>query len=428
MTNIYAFVFQSLGGRRMAQIDQDVEGVFTYNASRVHHPCLTQIHIILDHNVSADNGSHDTPSDQDYQTFYDVAQFVTGLILYPIICFVGITGNILTLVVLSRPKMATSTNVFLIALAAADLIKLLNDTLYFIVSILMRTSPIAGNEMMGYMYPFSHYIFNESVCVASWLTVCVGIERYIYVCHASKVRQWCTISRNKAISGAVFVVMSLVAVPSALRYKRISVWDSDLNRTMFEIELTELGRDPHFSNIYIWFINLLRSVIPLCLLVVLNCCIITSLRKQKVKGKVTGKKTITFMLIIVIVVFLVCVTPDAIMSTVFGFGYVEANNLVKGIREFTDTLLAVNSAANFIVYCLCSVNFRNTFYQIFFRHPHKHGDRDEESKFIHSQRPHNGDSPTLELRGSTNDVLHLEEKPFAHVNHITMYHGPQQQV
>ena len=107
----------------------------------------------------------------NYSDFYKVAQLITGLVLYPLICIIGISGSIFTLVVLNQWRIATSTSVFLSALAVADLIRLLNDALYFIFSVLVRTDPDAGNRIMGYMSPFSHYILNQSVCVASWLTV-----------------------------------------------------------------------------------------------------------------------------------------------------------------------------------------------------------------------------------------------------------------
>ena len=328
-------------------------------------------HMDVRANSSQNDGIITEPEAQDdseYKHFYETAQFVTGLILYPIICTVGISGNILTLIVLNQHKMLTSTNVFLSALAVADLIKLLNDTLYFIVSILMRTNPIAGNQMMGYMYPFSHYIFNESVSVASWLTVCIGIERYLYVCHATWARELCTVIRARIISTVVFISMSLVAIPSALRYKRITVFDEEANRTKFEISLTALGQNESFMSVYMWTINLMRSVIPLCLLVVLNSCIIHSLRRRRFRKKIPSKNRITFMLIVVIVVFVVCITPDAVMSTVFGFGYVEAGYLVKGIRECTDMLLSINSAVNFTIYCLCSQGFRDIFHEVFCDH------------------------------------------------------------
>lgn len=127
----------------------------------------------------------------NYESFYETAQFVTGLILFPTICIFGISGNILTLIVLSNKNMITSTNTFLSALSIADLIKLFNDTLYWINLILIRTNPTQANTMMGYVYPISHYIFNESVCVCAWLTVSVAAERYIFICKVKKkMKRW----------------------------------------------------------------------------------------------------------------------------------------------------------------------------------------------------------------------------------------------
>ncbi len=46
--------------------------------------------------------------------------------------------------------------------------------------------------------------------------------------------------------------------------------------------------------------------------------------------KLSGRNRITLMLLSVVLVFLICITPDAVMSTFFGYGYVEENFLVKG--------------------------------------------------------------------------------------------------
>ncbi|KAK2143051.1 hypothetical protein LSH36_883g00062 [Paralvinella palmiformis] len=298
--------------------------------------------------------------------FYETAQFITGIILYPIIIVIGLTGNTLTMIVLSHNKMLTSTNVFLTALSVSDIIKLLNDTLYFLVSILLRRHPLAGNRMLGCMYPFSHYVFNESVCVSAWLTVSVAVERYISVCHATKARVVCTIHRARIISALVFVSMSLVAVPSAFRYKGVRHRDVATNATTFSIELSALGRNRRFMTVYTWIQNLFRSIIPLFVLIVLNALIIQALRQERISGKrMSARNRITLMLIVVILVFIICIFPDAIMSTVFGFGYVDESSLVKGIREFTDVLLSLNSAVNFMIYCFCSRSFRTTSREIF---------------------------------------------------------------
>ena len=345
--------------------DQTFQQIYTSGNSTLSYSIVKDNHSHGNHSLS--NGSMNE-HDPRHEEFYVTAQFVTGLILYPIICIVGLTGNTLTLIVLSHRKMETSTNVFLAALAVADIIKLLNDALYVIVNVLMRTLPVAGNRMMGYMYPFSHYVFNESVCVASWLTVSVAVERYIAVCHAPQAKVVCTVPRARVISAGVFVAMSLLTVPSYLRYTRTTEWDATYNTTMFTIALSKLGQNEAFMTGYTWVQNLLRCIVPLFVLLVLNACIIYVLRRKRSPGKkMFARNRITLMLIVVIVVFIICIFPDAIMSTFFRFGYVDENNLVKGVREITDTLLAINSAVNFIIYCLCSKGFRDVFAEIFFR-------------------------------------------------------------
>jgi nociceptin receptor len=152
-----------------------------------------------------------------YEEFYETAQFITGLILYPVICIPGLLGNLLTLIVLSDRSMRTSTNAFLSALAVADTIKLLNDLLYFCTILLLRTDDVIGNRAFGYLYPYAHYFFSMPMCVSSWLTVSVAVERYIMVCHPTRARAVCNRTRAVLVCVAVFVVMTTLALPSALR-------------------------------------------------------------------------------------------------------------------------------------------------------------------------------------------------------------------
>lgn len=309
--------------------------------------------------------------DEDFRDFYETSQFVTGLVLFPIICAGGLTCNGLALIVLSNKKMATSTNTFLSALAAIDIVKLLNDLLYFVDLVLLRVNPDAGKALYAVMYPYSHYIFNQSTSVAAWLTVSVAVERYLFVCQATRARAVCFVSRARVVSAFVFVSMSVAALPSALRYERVAVLNDVTNETSHVIELTKLGSNRNFTIAYDWMQCLLRSIIPLCSLFAFNFCIISALRRRSRLARTKNwraKNRITVMLIVVIVVFSVCVLPDAVLSTCFRFGYDEEKNLLaKGMREITDALLALSSAVNFIIYCLCNKMFREIFVEIFCR-------------------------------------------------------------
>ena len=183
--------------------------------------------------------------------------------------------------------------------------------------------------------------------------------------------------------------MIFISIPSALRYHAVHKVDIYRNMSCYQVEPTDLGRNQQFMKPYTWIQNLFRSIVPLVVLIILNARIINELNKERIKGKsLSGRNRITLIMIIIIIVFLVCITPDAVMSMFFGFGYVEENDVVKGIREITDSLLAANSAFNFVLYCTMSQQFRDTFCKIFgfkVRSEHIRG-RSERDKLIKSGR------------------------------------------
>ena len=300
-----------------------------------------------------------------YEDFYNMAQFSTGCIVMPIVCMIGLLCNVLTLIVLNQKSMQTSTNFYLSVLAVADILKLINDTLYFITVLLLRLKPPAGNTVYGYLYPYAHFIFCLATSMSSWLTISVAVERYLMVCHPTRARGLCTLQRAKYVCFSVCSIMTVIALPYAFRYRTITVFDNATNASRFEVETTEMWQNVTFVSIFNWVENLLRSIIPIVILIVLNIQIIRALNKTRANKKMASRNRITIMLVSVIIVFIICLTPDAIMSIV-GAGYHdESNLLVKGIREFTDVLLCINAAVNFVLYFGFNSIFRQHFLKIF---------------------------------------------------------------
>lgn len=303
-----------------------------------------------------------------HEKFFLQARFITGLVMYPILCLLGLCGNVLCIIVMTRKQMQSSTNVYLLSLAISDVVKLVSDVLYFLVVLLVHVDFPSGNKAHGFLYPYAHYVFNTSLCVSAWLTVSVAFERYIYVCHPTKVRKYCSISRARTVSLVMFIVMSLVAIPYAMRYKTVEKVNNSTGQHYFTLEVTSLWENKLFANIYTWVQNLLRSIIPLLILVVLNILIIYGVRRCRIGRSKSGRRhRITVMLVFVILVFLVCITPDAVMSTFFGLGYYEEAYLQRGIREITDLLLLVNSSTNFVLYCIFNTIFWRNFLFLFCR-------------------------------------------------------------
>lgn len=298
----------------------------------------------------------------EFKEFYFQARFVTGLIFFPTVCVLGMIGNILGIIVMCQKQMRSSTNIYLLSLAISDCIKILSDVLYFLVILLMEVDPTTGNKALGFVYPYAHYIFNASLCVSAWLTVSVAFERYIYVCHPTRVKRLCSISRAKTISTTVFVIMMVFSVPYAMRYKTIKVLENTTQSVSYDLHLTDLWTNETFARTFNWLHYFVRSIIPLFLLIILNTCILYGIRRCRLGRR---KHRITVMLIVVIIVFLICIVPDAIMSTCLGLGYYEESYLARGIREITDLLLLINTGVNFIIYCIFNTIFWRNFQELF---------------------------------------------------------------
>jgi len=152
---------------------------------------------------------------QQYYEFYTAARFITGLILYPIICLFGLTGNALIIVVLAHKPALSSTDVLLAALALSDAVKLINDVLYSATCATMQANPDAGQSMYAYLYPYAHFIFNAATCVSAWLVVSLAVERYLLVCWPTRTR-----TLTSAAMTATSISMSFISNPRSLARSR----------------------------------------------------------------------------------------------------------------------------------------------------------------------------------------------------------------
>lgn len=116
-------------------------------------------------------------------------------ILINLIGMVGILGNSLSLIILSRPQMRSSINYLLIALARCDIILIITSMLLFgFNSIYPYSYSYVTNEGSMFWFRYSYnvypriikYLFTVAVIAQTancYLTLLVSLERYVAVCH-----------------------------------------------------------------------------------------------------------------------------------------------------------------------------------------------------------------------------------------------------
>ncbi|XP_077991598.1 melatonin receptor type 1C-like [Glandiceps talaboti] len=102
-----------------------------------------------------------------------------------IICIGGLIGNVLFIAgVLTRKKLRTYSNIFLVNLSITDLIAII------FVCIQSTDSYIHRGWRWGRLYCMIHnYLHATLLSISLWLTTCVAINRYIYIVHKSRYQK-----------------------------------------------------------------------------------------------------------------------------------------------------------------------------------------------------------------------------------------------
>ncbi|XP_013395845.1 FMRFamide receptor [Lingula anatina] len=297
-----------------------------------------------------------------------MVRFIVCEIFVPIVVTFGVIGNVLNIIVLSRKWMKSSTNYYLLALASCD-------SLYLILALTITMKnwqelPIADMRTywraMAWIRPLTDIFSNASV----WLTVTFTVERYIGIRHPMKGKRWCTPQRARWIILCVFIFVTIITLPE--------FWEYEKNPTRI-YQGTALQNTDGYSVYYIWFNQISCVILPLSLLIIFNTLLIRCVWKaNKMRKELSGgsqreekqhseQQRITVMLITVVIVFLVCQLPSAISYLVSSFientPRVILNRKIFG--NFSNLLVEINAALNFVLYNFFSARFRKTVKRMF---------------------------------------------------------------
>ncbi|XP_052268274.1 FMRFamide receptor-like [Dreissena polymorpha] len=159
--------------------------------------------------------------------------FVFWGIIIPIIGVIGFIGNLLTIIVLFRIEMKSTTMYFLRVLVVTDTGIIIGCILG--LSIISITQLYPQNPEMHYfthvIYPYMYtpvnYIVMTLQFINVWVTVAVSIERYIAICHPFKAVHVCN-KRN------AFILIGLVAQFWFLGQNVLTKWIC-VSNTLFEL-------------------------------------------------------------------------------------------------------------------------------------------------------------------------------------------------
>ncbi|XP_060591696.1 probable G-protein coupled receptor 139 [Ruditapes philippinarum] len=307
------------------------------------------------------------------------------LIIYPpILLSVGLTGNILSVIVLAQASTRkTSTGFMLIFLTVTD-------TLILIYSVLVRwlnhmfeiNLKTSSNGACKFHMFISYFLFQLS----PWILVLVTVERVFSVKYPHRVRD--VFTRRRVIISLFILVLVLGSVNAHLIYGYEHVYKD-------KYEAYYCTASSNYENFmfkyWTWIDFVLAFVIPFCVLLCGNIMVIHKLKLserfqkastittqsgQELRGNLNrrGNNTasnFTITAVILNITFSCLVSPFSIFAIGQPYWFPQETLSSEEIVNLTLIgtillmLLHTNSAINFVLYIFCGSKFRSDFMNIF---------------------------------------------------------------
>ena len=309
---------------------------------------------------------------------YGRFKVIVDVYIVGFLCVFGISGNILSIVVIGKDRAMRGTTGFLLQmLAFADAIYLTTCLFYQAFNTVDQYTDWVPSlsEIWTYVEPYIWPCASIAQTGAVWLVVVVTADRYVAICKPLHAPQYSTLTNMRRAVTVVWIFSILYNLPRFFERSVVRKFDNETNATTYEVEKTDLRNNNLYIVVYktcLFFI--VRFFIPLSSLAFFNTRLIQAIKESsRLRGvkvrDVHRKEKYTLTLVVVVLVFVICELPDFILRLWIAVP-IGASSMKKNIWTFryinviSNLFLTINSCVNFVIYCFMGQKFRRILLQV----------------------------------------------------------------
>ena len=286
--------------------------------------------------------------------------FEYAMVIVTLFLVLGLFGNLMTINVMNRKHFHRLTSsLILTSLSVSDTVLII--MLPFNKKFFLAVLPVDPRSLPSASCKTFYWFWRTAKITSSWLVVLISLERFIAV--------WLPL-RAQVINSKKNMIIRIVLIYLIIGSFN-GAWGvvADVLDTVCK---PNLPSGPEYIEAAKWMIiagTLIYSIIPACIVLILNILIVIQLTIQRQKRKYMTEtpntdqlaKTTT-MLMTVSMAFIVFVVPISIAHCFTMFLgesiFTSTNPTVVFLREVAQTLEQLNYSINFFLYVLSSERFR----------------------------------------------------------------------
>lgn len=203
-------------------------------------------------------------------------EFIAYGVLLNLIGFMGIIGNVISMIILSRPQMRSSINYLLIGLARCDTVLIVTSIFLFgLPAIYQYTKTDLLYSYQYKIYPYLCLIVFPVALIAQtvsvYLTLTVTLERFVAVCHPLQARSLCTYGRARLYVVLIIIFSTMYNLSRFWEITVVEMYNEETNSTVYMPQSSELRRNKIYISVYIhWLYMVFIYFLPFSCLAVLN--------------------------------------------------------------------------------------------------------------------------------------------------------------
>ena len=311
-------------------------------------------------------------------------RWLSDVVLLPPIVVFGVIGNVMAFATLCAQRGNLSTSILLRFIAVIDTLLLLSA----VPMRFMRQIDVCHNILHSFndtyarLFPFFYGLLFVLRAASTWSTVLLTIDRHIAVCRPLHAHRIVTIkvAISQVVGVAVFSLLFNIPIFFEYHIAMVDGYERVKMRAFAYNEIYVIGYRVITMLIVIY-------VIPMAILVFFNILLIRNLRvaakdRKKIQAEASDRGTtrsVTIIVVAVVITFCVCnvmpLTSHAFYSLEKYQGFIYGDEsgssaLVQNRRyasNLSNLFVSLNSAVNFLIYCVCCRSFRTTFLTAFCR-------------------------------------------------------------
>ncbi|CAG2187372.1 unnamed protein product [Mytilus edulis] len=300
--------------------------------------------------------------------------------ILPVVALVALVTNITIGIVIVKEKLVSSANIIMIGIAVSDTLTVLSPTPLLVTIYWQNFAKEVPFDLCVVWEYFMKNICAVTHTASVWLTMYLGINRYLGICHPFVMRRRCTIKSTVQTIFFIYTVSVLFHLCRFVDTKYVPEFVSNSSTNTCSARYADWVGDVNnqrtYECIYYWCHIICISIIPCSVLLILDTIMLRQIRKSEIKrsifqtenqkeaSKRKQSDSIRTTKIIVTILAIVCVLELSLgtilaLWTLNMMGYLTISEDILGrTSTFIHFAIYISYPFIFLLYCRLSSQFK----------------------------------------------------------------------